>query len=174
METYGARSRGPATGVERCAGTRTSDAGSLDILDTLIRPLAVDEIGMSGEKSADMRLLRIAEGDLPKDGTEFLRLKAIEALGRLRTSGAEAILRKVAESRKTWRWAHPSELRVVAAQAMEKIDSEWVRNFISRSGLSVADFSIELLDADPNSSAIRQRRYPRLRLEHVMRHRRRT
>jgi hypothetical protein len=139
-----------------------------DILDSLIRPLAVDEIGMSGEKSADMRLLRIAEGDLPRGSTEFLRLKAIEALGRLRTSGAEAVLRKVAETRKAWRWANPSELRVVAAQAMEKIDSEWSRDFIPRSGLSVADFSIELLDADPNSSAIRQRRYPRLRLEHAM------
>jgi len=33
------------------------------------------------------------------------------------------------------------------------------------SGLSAADFSLETLDADPNSSAMRQRRYPRLRLE---------
>jgi hypothetical protein len=56
----------------------------------------------------------------------------------------------------------------VAAQAMQKIDPEWVRNFIPRSGLSVAEFSIEVLDADPNSSAIRQRRYPRLRLEQPM------
>jgi hypothetical protein len=139
--------------------------GLFDHLDAMIRPLAVDEIGMSGEQSADMRLLRIAEGDLPKDGTEYLQLKAIEALGRLRTTAAEAILRRVAELRKTWRWAHPSELRLVAAQAMEKIDPEWVRSFISKSGLNVADFTIEPLDADPSSSAIRQRRYTRLRLE---------
>jgi hypothetical protein len=138
----------------------------LDNLDAMIRPLAVDEIGMSGEPSADMRLLRMAEGDLPKDGTDYLRLKAIEALGRLRTAGAEAVLRKVAEARKTFRWANQSELRVVAAQAMEKIDPEWVRNFMPRSGLSLAEFSIEPLDPDPDSSAIRQRRYPRLRLEH--------
>jgi hypothetical protein len=159
--------------VRQLASSGSPERGRLllqvfDILDSLIRPLAVDEIGMSGDKSADMRLLRIAEGDLPKDSTEFLRLKAIEALGRLRTSGAESVLRKVAETRKAWRWANPSELRVVAAQAMEKIDSEWARDFIPRSGLNVADFSIELLDADPNSSAIRQRRYPRLRLEHSM------
>jgi hypothetical protein len=137
----------------------------LDFLDPLIRPLAVDEIGMSGDRSADMRLLRIAEGDLPKDGTEYLRLKAIEALGRLRTTGAEAVLRKIAEARRAFRWASPSELRLVASQAMEKIDPEWVRSFVPRSGLSVAEFSIEPLDVDPNSSAIRQRRYPRLRLE---------
>jgi len=137
----------------------------LDLLDSMIRPLAVDEIGMSGEKTADMRLLRIAEGDVPKGNTDYLRLKAMEALGRLRTAGAEAILRRVAEARKAWRWANPSELRIVAAQALEKIDSDWVRSFIPKSGLSVAEFSIEALDNDPNSSAIRQRRYPRLRLE---------
>jgi len=137
-----------------------------DLLDTVIRPLAVDEIGMAGEQSADMRLLRMAEGDLPSGGTDYLRLKAIEALGRLRTTSAEVLLRKISEARKAFRWANPSELRVVAAQAMEKIDPEWVRSFIPKSGLSVAEFSIEPLDADPESSAIRQRRYPRLRLEH--------
>jgi hypothetical protein len=157
--------------VRQIASSGAPDRGRLllglfDNLDAMIRPLAVDEIGMSGEQSADMRLLRIAEGDLPKDGTEYLRLKAIEALGRLRTNAAEAILRRVAELRKAWRWAHPSELRLVAAQAMEKIDPEWVRSFISKSGLNVAEFTIEPLDADPSSSAIRQRRYTRLRLEH--------
>jgi hypothetical protein len=157
--------------VRQLAGSGSPERGRLllqlfDSLDALIQPLAIDEIGMSGEKSTDMLLLRIAEGDLPKGATEYLRLKAIEALGRLRTAGAEAILRKVAEARKAWRWAHPSELRVVAAQALEKIDAEWMRSFIPRSGLSIADFSIELLDHDPSSSAVRQRRYPRLRLEH--------
>jgi hypothetical protein len=142
---------------------------SLDYLDALIRPLAVDEIGMSGEQLTDMRLVRFAEGDLPSDGTEYLRLKAVEALGRLRSPGAEAVLRKVVERRKTWRWANPAELRLVATQALAKIDPEWVRNFIPLSGLSVAEFSIEPLDADPNSSALRQRRYPRLRLDHPVR-----
>ncbi len=137
-----------------------------DLLDATIRPLAIDEIGMAGEQGADMKLLRLAEGDLPSGGTDYLRLKAIEALGRLRTTSAEVLLRKISEARKAFRWANPSELRVVAAQAMEKIDPEWVRRFIPKSGLSVAEFSIEPLDADPESSAIRQRRYPRLRLEH--------
>jgi hypothetical protein len=156
--------------VRQLASSGAPERGRLllelfDTLDLLIRPLAIDEIGMSGEKTADMRLLRIAEGDLPRGSTDYLRLKAIEALGRLRTAGAEAILRRVAEARKTFRWANPSELRIVAAQALEKIDPEWMRNFAPRSGLSIAEFSIELLDNDPTSSALRQRRYPRLRLE---------
>jgi hypothetical protein len=157
--------------VRQIAASGASERGRLlldifDLLDATIRPLAIDEIGMAGEQSADMKLLRLAEGDLPSGGTDYLRLKAIEALGRLRTTGAEVLLRKISEARKAFRWANPSELRVVAAQAMEKIDPEWVRSFIPKSGLSVAEFSIEPLDADPDSSAIRQRRYPRLRLEH--------
>jgi hypothetical protein len=159
--------------VRQISSSGGSERGRLlltifDSLDSLIRPLALDEIGMSGEQGSDMRLLRLAEGDLPKDGTGYLRLKAIEALGRLRTGGAEVVLRKIAEARKAFRWANPSELRLVAVQAMEKIDPEWIRNFIPRSGLSVAELSIEPLDADPNSSAIRQRRYPRLRLERAV------
>src|SRR5579863_1584284 len=156
--------------VRQIASSGAPDRGRLllnlfDFLDPLIRPLAVDEIGMAGDQTADMRLVRIAEGDLPKDATEYLQLKAIEALGRLRTAGAESILRKIAETRRAFRWASPSELRLVASQAMEKIDPDWVREFVPRSGLSIAEFSIEPLDVDPESSAIRQRRYPRLRLD---------
>ena len=159
--------------VRQISSSGAADRGRLllrlfDELDVLVRPLALDEVGMSGEQLSDMRLLRLAEGDLPDGGTEYLQLKAIEALGRLRTSGAESVLRKIAEARKAFRWANANELRLVASQAMEKIDPEWVRQFIPKSGLSIAELSIEPLDADPNSPAIRQRRYPRLRLEHAV------
>jgi hypothetical protein len=137
----------------------------LESLDAMVRPLAIDEIGMSGEKSSETRLLRIAEGELPSGASEFLRLKAIEALGRLRTTGAEVVLRRVLESRKAWRWGYASELRVAAAQALERIDAEWTRSFIPKSGLNAADLSIEILHSDPASSAMRQRRYPRVRLD---------
>jgi hypothetical protein len=157
--------------VRQIASSGAVDRGRLlvglfDHLDPLIRPLAVDEIGMSGERSADTRLLRIAEGDLPRNSTVYLQLKAMEALGRLRNSGAVSVLRRIVEARKTFRWANPAELRIVAAQALEKLDPEWARSFMSQSGLSAAELSIEPLDADPTSSATRQRRYPRLRLEH--------
>src|SRR5271170_7268631 len=134
-------------------------------VDPLVRPALIDEIGMSGETSADMSLLRLVEGDLPKNGSEYLRLKAIEALGRLGTSQAEAVLRKVAESRKTLRWAHPYEMRLAAVQAMNNINLEWVQNFIPRSELNVADLMIEPLAADPDSLTTCQRRYVRFRMD---------
>lgn len=155
--------------VRQVASSGAPERGQLlldivDSIDPLIRPLAIGEIGISGEPSAAMRLLRMAEGDLPGDATDYLRLQAVEALGRLRAPGAEAVLRKIAEARRAWRWAEPAELRLVAAQAMTRIDPEWVRHFLPHSGLSAAEFSIEALDSDPNASAIRQRHYARLRL----------
>ena len=99
--------------VRQIAASGSAERGRMlldlfDSLDPSVRPLALDEIGMAGEQTADMRLLRLAEGDLPKDGTEYLRLKAMEALGRLRTAGAESVLRKIAETRRAFRWAKPS------------------------------------------------------------------
>jgi len=134
-------------------------------VDPLVRPALLDEIGMSGETAADMSLLRLVEGDLPKNGSEYLRMKAIEALGRLETPRAEAVLRKVAEFRKTLRWAHPYEMRLAAVQAMNRINPEWVQNFVPRSELNVADLMIEPLAADPDSLTTCQRRYVRFRMD---------
>jgi hypothetical protein len=83
----------------------------------------------------------------------------------LRIEKAEAVLRRILEGRKAWRWAHSAELRIAAAQALERIAPDWMRDFVSRSGLKEDDLTIEPLECDPNSSAIRQRRYPRMRLD---------
>lgn len=156
--------------VRQIAASGSSHRGRLllelfEVLDPLIRPLAIDEIGMCGEKSPENLLVRLAEGNLPRGSTDYLRLKAIEAIGRLRVAGSEPILRKLAETRRVWRWAYPSELRLVAAQALQKINPDWMQDFVSRSGLRPEEFAITILESDPNSSAVRQRRYPRLRLE---------
>jgi hypothetical protein len=156
--------------VRQIAASGSSKRGRLllelfDSIDPLVRPAVIDEIGMSGERSADMRLLRIAEGELPKHGSEYLRIKAVEALGRLATSEAEAVLRKIAEARKTFRWAHSYELRLVATQAMSRINSDWTQGFIPRSDLSIADLMIEPLNPDPESLTTCQRRYVRFRLD---------
>jgi PilZ domain len=155
--------------VRQIAVSRAPGRGRLlldlfDWVDPLVRPAVIDEIGMSGEASADMLLLRLVEGHLPKNGSEYLRLKAIEALGRLGTSQAEAVLRKVAEERKTLRWAHPYEMRLAAVQAMNSINLEWVQSFTPRSELHEADLIIEPLAADPDSPTTCQRRYVRFRM----------
>lgn len=135
-----------------------------DSLDPLVQPLAVDEIGLSGDASTAPLLLRLGEGNLPEGSTPYLRLKAIEALGRLQAPAAEAVLRAIVEERQIWGWANPSELRIEAAQALKKIDPDWSTRFLPRSGLDPAEMALAPLELDPHSPCIRQRRYARLRL----------
>ncbi len=97
-------------------------------------------------------------------GTPYLRIKAVEALGRLRTTAAAPVLCQIVEARQTFRWAQPSELRVATAQALKKLDPDWARGPLPRTGLTLDDLSMAALDPLPDAAWNRQRRYPRLRL----------
>ena len=132
-----------------------------DSLDPLIRPLAIDEMGMSGEPDCINRLLTLVQGDQTPG---FTRLKAIESLGRLRASGASAILQHILDARQMWRWSYPSELRIAAAQALLRVDPSVGVEKISAIGIDRKDLALEPADPEPNASVIRQRRYARLKL----------
>lgn len=133
----------------------------LEALDAFTVPGAVDEIGMSREASAVPVLLRWAKGELPPNAKPYARLKAIEALGRLRPREAAEGLRPLVEAKQLWRWAHPPELRLVAAQALERLDPEWAKRFLPGSDLAPAELALRPLDPDPASSWVQDRRYTR-------------
>jgi hypothetical protein len=61
-----------------------------------------------------------------------------------------------------------SELRVAAAQALQKLDPNWARGFLPHSGLTPDDFSMAALDPLPDAAWNHQRRYPRLRLARLL------
>jgi hypothetical protein len=136
-----------------------------DRLDPVLHPLAVDEIGMSGDPSAVEMLLPLAAGNSAHDHGPYLRLKAVEALGRLRASVAAPLLREIAESKKHWRWLHPFELRLAAFQALANITPSWTEEFFPRSGFIAADLELAPLSPVADTPLIRQRRYPRLTLK---------
>jgi len=46
-------------------------------------PLVIDEIGVAADREALGKLLTIADGDLPTGASVYLRVKAVEALGRI-------------------------------------------------------------------------------------------
>jgi len=134
-------------------------------LDPLIRPLALDEMGMSGRTECIPLLL-----DLIRDDTAagFTRIKAIEAAGRLRASGASGMLQVFLESKQVWRWAYHTELRIAAAQALQKVEPALAIEKIMASGLDRKELVLEPTDPEPNVSVTRQRRYARLKLtKHV-------
>jgi hypothetical protein len=130
-------------------------------LDVMIRPLAIDEMGMSGHPDCIPQLVELAQDE----GTSgFVRVKAIEALGRLRASAATPVLQHILDARQVWRWVYPSELRIAAAQSLQRIDPALAMDKIAASGLDRKELTLEPTDPEPNSSVIRQRRYARLKL----------
>jgi hypothetical protein len=139
-------------------------ANSLDILDRMVLPLALDEIGMCGDTSTGAKLLRLAEGEIIPQGPAYLRVKAIEALGRMRAPAVAGHLRRLVEARKRFRWHYPDEIRMAAAQALIKLDPEWIRGFLGQSGLDADVLAFAPLDPIPERDFVRHRRYRRIRL----------
>ena len=137
---------------------------SLELFDTMIIPLALDEIGICGDTETAPKLLRIAEGEMLPPGSEYLRVKAIEALGRMRAPIAIEHLRRYLESKKTFGWAYPDEIRMAAAQSLLKLDPEWMKDFLPNSGLDPKVLPLAPLDPIVDRDFVRHRRYRRVRL----------
>jgi hypothetical protein len=134
-------------------------------LDPLIRPLALDEMGMSGRTECIPLLLDLIRDDA---ALGFTRIKAIEAAGRLRASAASGMLQLFLESKQVWRWSYHTELRIAAAQALQKVEPALAIEKIMASGLDRKELVLEPTDPELNVSVTRQRRYARLKLtKHV-------
>ena len=132
-----------------------------DSLDPLIRPLALDEMGMSGQPECIDKLMELAQND---HSPGYPRLKAFEALGRLRSSVATQLYLRILDARQVWRWVYPSELRITAAQALMKIDPALALEKVAASGIDRKELVLEPIDPEAGASVIRQRRYARLKL----------
>jgi hypothetical protein len=141
----------------------------LDHVDPLVMPLVIDEIGVTGDREALGKLLTVADGDLPVGGSEFLRVKAIEALGRIHAPETLTTLKRIVETKKMFSWGYPQELRIAAMQALEKLDPEWVREFLPKSGISEEDLLLAPLEVPAQSRFVRQRRHQRVRLQKPVR-----
>jgi hypothetical protein len=138
----------------------------IELLDSMILPMALDEIGMSGDVSVGPELLRLANGQRLSQSSDFVRVKAIEALGRLRVSAMEPHLLRFVEEKRAWRWAYPTEMRLAAAQALIKLDPERAPILLSNAGLDASLLNFAPLDARGDRDFVRYRRYQRIRMSH--------
>jgi len=136
----------------------------LDLLDSMILPMALDEVGFCGDKAVASDLLRVADARRIPDASDFVRVKAIEALGRLRVPSMEAELLRFVQEKRAWRWAFPSEIRLAAAQALIKLDPERAPILISNCGLDPKLLNFAPLDSRSDRDFVRHRRYPRIRM----------
>ena len=136
----------------------------VEILDALVLPQAIDEIGMSGDRTAVPPLMVMAESGEAHGRSPLVQLKAVESLGRLREAEAVTVLRSLLETRKHWKWVNHRELRIAAAQALAKIDPRYGSQVLSDSGLEPGELAIAPLDSAPACPWVRQRRYERVAL----------
>jgi len=88
----------------------------------LVVPMMIDQIGLSGESSAIPQLMEIAAGEHTTLRDQFVRIKAIEALGRLRATESMQLLHLLAERRSGIAYAEPSGLRAAAQDALAVIE----------------------------------------------------
>ncbi|MFB3815584.1 MAG: HEAT repeat domain-containing protein [Terriglobales bacterium] len=133
-------------------------ASLLGRLHRLVVPQALDEIGISGDSSAVPVLLVAATND----EAEYLQLKAIEALGRLRDPAAIKPLSDLASAKRWVGWEYPKELRIVALQALTNIAPEVGRKLASSCGLQDSDMRIAPLAPAASGEWLRARRYRRV------------
>ncbi|HZP18011.1 MAG TPA: PilZ domain-containing protein, partial [Terriglobales bacterium] len=134
----------------------------LEILDPAVVPQALDEIGMSGDRSAAPPLIVMAAAGETRGRSPLLQLKAIEALGRLREPDAIPVLKNLFEAKRMFKWQNHRELRIAAAQALAKIDPRFATQVMSDTSLLPGELAIGPLDAAPACPWVRQRRYERI------------
>ena len=139
-----------------------------EVLDSVVLPEAIDEIGMSGDLTASPPLLAMARPGEAASRSEFVQLKSIESLGRLRDPEALTLLREIIEAKKTFGWIHHRELRIAAAQSLSKTDPRYSSQILSDSGIEPAELAIAPLDTAPACPWVRQRRYERMVLSRTL------
>jgi hypothetical protein len=132
----------------------------LPVAHPLVVPMMIDHIGLAGESAAVPELMEIAAGRHENLRDQFVRIKAIEALGRLRATEAAELLRSLAAKRDGLTFAEPSGLRAAASDALALMEDR------ANSATVRAAFESPTQNSAPYNV---QRRYFRVPLESPLR-----
>ncbi len=126
----------------------------------LVVPMMIDQIGLAQETTAVPQLMEIAAGEHEVLRDLFVRIKAIEAIGRMHAVEAAELLRMLAEGREGLAFTEPAGLRAAAEDALAILENR------PASGRARGAF-----EAAPqtNGSYVVPRRYVRVPLESPLR-----
>jgi hypothetical protein len=122
--------------------------------------MMIDQIGLAQETAAVPQLMEIAAGEHDVLRDQFVRIKAIEALGRMRAPDAAELLRTLASKRDGLAYAEPSGLRAAAEDALAMLEDRPTSARV-RAAFAVGGSS--------NASFVVPRRYTRVPLESPLR-----
>jgi PilZ domain len=126
----------------------------------LVVPMMIDQIGLAQETTSVPQLMEIAAGNHEILRDQFVRIKAIEALGRMRAQEASELLRMLAEKRDGITYCEPAGLRAAAEDALAMIEDRPTSQRV-RAAFDAA--------AQSSASYVVPRRYVRVPLESPLR-----
>ena len=126
----------------------------------LVVPMMIDQIGIGLETTAVPLLMEIAAGEHETLRDQFVRIKAIEALGRLRATEAMELLHQLAGKREGLTYVEPGGLRAAAQDALALME-EGPQSARARAAFEPV--------APPLGNFIIPRRYARIPLESPLR-----
>jgi len=89
----------------------------------MVVPMMIDQLGLAQETTAVPQLMEIAAGEHEVLRDQFVRIKAIEALGRMRANEAAELLRTLSEGREGLTYAEPAGLRAAAEDALALLEN---------------------------------------------------
>ncbi|HUK53281.1 MAG TPA: PilZ domain-containing protein [Candidatus Binatia bacterium] len=140
---------------QRVSGLPEALLASLPRAHLYVVPMMLDLLSMEGDAAAVPVMFEIAAGQNERLKDVFIRIKAIEGLGRLRAAEAAPLLRAILRTRNGLSYAEPAGLRTAAEDALEAIEGRMTRSRLQ-----------EQLEAAANmAGAARPRRYPRFPLD---------
>ncbi len=137
-------------------GTARAFLAALPQAHALVVPMMVDEIGMEGELEAVPLLMEMAAGKTEHSRDVFVRIKAVEALGRMHAPEAANVLRAIVRQRNGLTYVEPTGLRAAAEEALAMIENRPSSGRV-RSGQQAAEKA--------SLSFTRARRYMRVPLD---------
>ena len=123
---------------------------------------------MSGDIGLSSQLFLIAEAEGRSTLEDYLRLKAIEGLGRLRSPAGHELLRSFVADKRGWRRGWHDEVRIAAFQALEKIDPKWAAREGAKFNFEPWQLIQPALDPVPDAAWYRQRKYQRIRVDRAL------
>ena len=126
----------------------------------LVVPMMIDQIGLAKEATGVPQLLEIAAGEHEVLRDQFVRIKAIEALGRMLSYEAAELLHTLIEKRDGLAYAEPAGLRAAAEDALALIEN---RPSFKQAAAAFG------APAQSSSSYLIPRRYVRVPLESPLR-----
>ncbi len=134
------------------AATAQAFLATLAEAHAMVVPCMIDHLGIAHETAAVPTLLQIAAGEHPMLRDIYLRIKAIEALGRMRVQEAAPLLLKIVRLRNGLAHDEPAALRSAADEALALLEN---RPASGRARIAQASH------AKTSVAHSRPRRYPR-------------